>query len=74
MRFSRRGEEYPHRVIVRAGEPTAIIAEEASIVGADLIVLCSSGGCGRIARGLLEISPCPLLIVPEPNEAHSLPA
>lgn len=74
MRFSRRGEEYPHRVIVRAGEPTAVIAEEASTIGADLIVLCSSGRCGRIARGLLEIAPCPLLIVPEQSEAHPLPA
>jgi nucleotide-binding universal stress UspA family protein len=65
IRFSQHAKGSPHRVIVRVGEPTAIVAEEASSTEADLIALCSRGRCGRIARGLLQIAPCPLLIVPE---------
>lgn len=68
MRFSQCAHGARHRVSVRVGEPASTIVVEARAGDAELIVLSWRGtfaaGHGRIVRRLLEMSPCPLLIVP----------
>lgn len=68
MRFSQCPEGSHHRVSARVGEPASTIAEEADACDAELIVLSWKGtfvaGHGRVVRRLLDMAPCPLLIVP----------
>jgi nucleotide-binding universal stress UspA family protein len=68
MRFSQCAHGARHRVSVRVGEPASTIVVEARAGDAELIVLSWKGtfaaGHGRIVRRLLEMSPCPLLVVP----------
>lgn len=68
MRFSQCAGGRTHRVSVRIGDPASTIAREALACEAELIVLSWSGtfaeGHGCVVRRLLEIAPCPLLIVP----------
>jgi hypothetical protein len=67
LRFSQCPEGGRHRVLLRVGEPAAVIAEEARQGEADLLVVQFSGsfegGRGAVVRELLASSPCPLLVV-----------
>jgi nucleotide-binding universal stress UspA family protein len=73
MRFSQCPEGGRHRVAVRVGTPALAIAEEARADGAELVVLSWNGtfahGHGAVVRELLEIAPCPLLIIPPERRA-----
>ncbi len=68
MRFSQRAEGCRHRVDVVVGDPPGAIAEEARARDVDLIVLTWKGsfaaGHGPVVRRLLDVAPCPLVLVP----------
>lgn len=60
----------------RVGEPTAVIAETADEIGADLIVMGVSGGPrseeyqARVPlKKLLRLAPCPVLLAPRRRRA-----
>jgi nucleotide-binding universal stress UspA family protein len=71
MRFSQCPQGGRHRTIVRVGDPTEVIQQEALELGADVIVAAWSqslaeGHCERI-KALLAGTPCPLMLVPAPT-------
>lgn len=68
MRFSQRAEGCRHKVTVLVGDPSTIIAAEATARDVELMVLTwkgsFAGARGLVVHRLLETSPCPVLLVP----------
>jgi nucleotide-binding universal stress UspA family protein len=62
---------YEAEIEIREGEPAAVIAEVAVILGVEMIVMCTHGrsGLSRLLTGsvtleVLNRTPCPVLVIP----------
>jgi|FLYN01.1.fsa_nt_gi nucleotide-binding universal stress UspA family protein len=62
---------YEAAVEIREGEPPSVITELATILGVDVIAMCTHGrsGLSRLFAGsvtseVLNLTPCPVLVIP----------